>query len=249
MPDAASDPWSLGVLVTACLLAGLVRGFAGFGAAMIYLPLAATVLPPLEAIAVLIIMDVFGPMPVLRRAYGQAIKSELVILVSACALALPFGLMLLVMLPTDVVRTAVSFVALSLVLALVMGLRFQGALTRPLIAATGASGGFLGGLVGLPGPPIILLYMSRPVLIENIRANSMLYLFAFDIMMLGAFTIMGRFSIGLALLGLGLAVPSMIGSIIGTRMFNPAKEKAYRNIAYAIIATSAIIGLPIWGRL
>lgn len=249
MPEAASDPWSLTVLATACLLAGLVRGFAGFGSAMVYLPLAATVLPPLEAIAIMIIMDVLGPIPVLRRAYGQAVKPELILLIAASAVALPLGLVLLVKLPTDAIRVAVSVVSLMLVAALMGGLRIKARVTPLYTAFAGGISGFLGGLVGLPGPPIILLYMSRPVLVQTIRANAMLYLFAFDIMILTAFIIMGQFSLGLAILGLCLAVPSIIGSIIGTALFNPEKERFYRFAAYAIITSSAIIGLPFWERL
>ena len=52
----------------AAFVAGLVRGFAGFGTAMIFLPIATQMLEPVWAVIVLILMDVIGPLPALPRA-------------------------------------------------------------------------------------------------------------------------------------------------------------------------------------
>ena len=48
---------------------GLVRGFAGFGTAMVYLPVAGQILPPFEALTTLMVMDLIGPLPNLPRAF------------------------------------------------------------------------------------------------------------------------------------------------------------------------------------
>ena len=53
--------------------AGLVRGFSGFGTAMIYLPVASQFLTPFEALITLMVMDFFGPLPLVLGAAGFAI--------------------------------------------------------------------------------------------------------------------------------------------------------------------------------
>jgi len=51
------------LLVAAAAVAGLVRGFSGFGTAMVYLPVAGQILSPFEALTTLLIMDLVGPLP------------------------------------------------------------------------------------------------------------------------------------------------------------------------------------------
>lgn len=46
--------------------------------------------------------------------------------------------------------------------------------------------------------------------------------------------------------GLGLAVPYLLANLAGTAMFNPNQEATYRKVAYAVIAASALSGLPLW---
>ena len=52
-------PW----LAAAVFVAGMVRGFAGFGTAMVYLPVAGQILSPFEALTTLVVMDMIGPLP------------------------------------------------------------------------------------------------------------------------------------------------------------------------------------------
>ena len=69
---ALAEAWAtqgLYLLVFAVILAGLVRGFAGFGTAMIYMPIAGTVLPPVWALAAMMVFDALGPLPNVPRAW------------------------------------------------------------------------------------------------------------------------------------------------------------------------------------
>ena len=66
MPDwlgPALDVPGLGWLIIAVCVAGLVRGFAGFGSAMIIMPVASSVLSPVEAVIFLITAELIGPLP------------------------------------------------------------------------------------------------------------------------------------------------------------------------------------------
>ena len=61
MPDLLTQALAfkgLAWVALAALVAGVVRGFSGFGTALIYLPVAAQVMPPVWAILSLAAMDV-----------------------------------------------------------------------------------------------------------------------------------------------------------------------------------------------
>lgn len=234
-------------LVLAAFVGGLVRGFAGFGTALVFLPVAGKVLSPFEAILALTFMDLVGPLPVLRGAWGRVEKGDLSRLLLGTAVMLPVGLAVLGFVAPEVFRYAVSLLALGMLAILVSGLRYGGAVTRRMVLGIGGAAGFLGGVAGLPGPAVILFYMARPLEVAIIRATTLWYLFSFDLMIIAGMALFGRFEAEAVLLGLGLALPCMAGNMLGGWLFRPALEKPYRLVAYVLIGFSALSGLPLWG--
>ncbi len=248
MPDVlGQSPTGLAVIIFAALLGGIVRGFSGFGTALVFLPLATPHLGPFGALIALTIMDILGPIPNLRRAWSAVDKRDLVRLLIGCAAVLPAGLWLLTQVAPDVFRYAVSILALLMLAILVLGLRYQGHVRRAMVWAIGGAAGFLGGVAGLPGPAVILFYMSRPLPVEVIRATILLFLFGFDFLLLGYLTGMSRVTAETVGVGLFLALPNLLGNGLGGRLFNPDQERLYRGMAYAVIALAALFGLPVWG--
>lgn len=228
----------------AAFVAGLVRGFAGFGTAMIFLPAAAQFLSPFEALTVLIVKDLIGPLPNVPRALRDGHPADILRLGAGLLVAMPLGVWALTVVPPDVFRYAVSSVALVLLILLVMGFRYRGVLTKKMIYATGGLGGLLGGAVGIPGPPVIMLYMASTHPPEVIRANNTIYLILANTVLLGLLIAFGEFVPGAVALGLLLTVPYLVGNVAGAAIFRPGHEKVYRSVAYAIILISALNGLP-----
>ncbi len=236
----------LGWIVLGAVLAGLVRGFAGFGTAMVFLPVAGSVVSPIWALTIMVVMDVIGPLPNVPRALRDGHPGDVVRLSAGMLLALPIGILLLSAMAPDAYRYAVSIIALILLVALIMGLRYRGPLGKKLIFGTGAIGGFLMGSIGLAGPPVIMLYMASTHPAKVIRANLTLFLLSADAMLLVFFAITGFLSLTPVVMGLIVAVPYLLANVAGAAIFKPEYEKAYRIAAYTIIAGSAIAGLPIW---
>ncbi|RMD95290.1 MAG: sulfite exporter TauE/SafE family protein [Alphaproteobacteria bacterium] len=236
----------LWLLLTGAALAGLVRGFSGFGTAMIYLPFAARVLDPVWVLVTLLVIDLIGPLPQLPRALREGEPRDVARLAGGAALGVVAGVAVLVSFSAEPFRYAVSLITLALLLLLVSGLRWRGELRAAMIWGTGALGGFLGGAVGLPGPPVILFYMARPLPPQVIRANIMVYLVAVDAMMMALFAFRGLLEPAPVMVGLVVAPVYLVGVWLGGRIFDPARERLYRFVAYAIIAGSAMGGLPLW---
>ena len=249
MPEALAGAFAtpgLWFLVSGAFLAGIVRGFTGFGTAMVYLPVAAQVLTPFEALTTLLIKDLTGPLIHVPRALREGDPADVVRLGIGALVGLPFGVWILAQVPPEVFRWGVSVVALSMLVLLISGVRYRGRLTRPLIFATGATGGLLAGCVGLPGPPIILLYMASTLPISAIRANTMLYLILADVLLLAILWWNGYLVATAVMLGVVMILPYTLGNWAGACLFRPGAERLYRWAAYLIIAGSALMGLPLW---
>ncbi|MDG1473113.1 MAG: TSUP family transporter [Ascidiaceihabitans sp.] len=246
---AAIETPGLWFIVIGALLAGIVRGFSGFGTAMIYLPFAAQVVPPLWAIITLMVMDVIGPIPLVRPAWRASQKRDLFLLLAGSVLLIPVGLSLLDTISPETYRYIVSGIALVLVLCLVFGLRYSGSVSPPVTLGVGALSGFSGGLGGVPGPPAILFYMASTLPVKTVRANMILFLFFTDFLLLGIIGIRGDLAMTPIIIGAMMAIPNAAGNLIGAAIIDPDKAALYRAVAYVIVAGAAIIGLPFWSNL
>ena len=233
-------------LVVTVLLAGMVRGFTGFGSALIYLPIAGIFLPPAWVIASLTTIGLFGPWPMFPRAWRQARKGELVRLAVAGAVGIPLGVYLLTKLEPTAFRWLVSGISVATLLALASGWRFRGEITAPLAGITGFISGVMGGFVGLSGPPVILLYLSGRKAVEEIRAVILLYLFTTDVVVMTTFWVRDLITLQVFFIGVALVPSYLIGGLIGQRLFDPKRERLFRGVAYAIILIAAVTGLPLF---
>ena len=249
MPEilaAVLDQPGLGWLAAVTLIAGVVRGFTGFGTALIYMPVAGQFLSPFGALITLTAMDVIGPLPNLPRAFRDGHRRDALRLCAGLVVAMPIGVWVLTLVAPEVFRYSVSLLSLGLLVLLVSGWRYHGELRRAAVYLVGMLGGFLGGATGLAGPPVIMTYMASPHPAKVIRANLLLYLFGVDILMIGVLSVMGRMELSSLLLGFALAVPYLAGNLLGGWMFRPGYERAYRAVAYGLIAISALSGLPLF---
>lgn len=253
MPDAllgaAVDRWISveGLMVASALaVAGLVRGFSGFGAAMIFTPLASAVWGPQVAIAMLCVIDGTVTLPLVARAIGRCTWREVTPIAVGMAVGTPFGVRVLAVADAETLRwaiCAVVFVALALMAS---GWRYVGRPTLAVTLATGGLAGFMGGSIGIAGPVVVLFWLAGQSNPATVRANIIaLFVFATLIQSAslaanGLLTIPGAVSAA-------VAIPLYaLGIVIGARCFWLASETQFRRLAFTLILAAAIAGLPVW---
>ena len=234
------------VVVGAALLAGLVRGFSGFGSGLVFMPLAGMVLDPVQAVLVLVVMDLIGPLPNLPGAARTGSPAEIARLGTGLALGLPLGVAVLVLVPVEVFRWGISLMGLVTVALLVAGWRWRGGRGPKVTAAAGFVSGLVGGGTGLPGPPVILYYMASPLPVAAVRANLMMFLVMVDAGLIVILGLSGRLEAVPMVLGLVMLLPFSLADFAGSAMFRPARAAGYRALSYALIAGAALIGLPLF---
>lgn len=244
--DTALQTEGLVWLIAAVLVAGLVRGFSGFGSAMIIMPVASSVLSPVAAVIFLVSAEILGPLPNVPRAWRDGKPRDIGLLVLAAAATLPVGLWCLSILNPILFGWLISGIVFFLLALMVTGWRYSGVLTGRIKVLTGGLSGFMTGFAGIPGPPVIMLYMASTLPVSVIRANFNLYLVAVDLILFPVLWLNGQLDWAFVLLGVIAGVPYLLANMVGARLFDPNAERLFRFVAYAVIAASAIIGLPLW---
>ena len=249
MPDILTGVLSTPGLPWLCLaigIAGLVRGFTGFGTALIVVPVANIFLSPKDVIVVIMLTGIASNAAILRRAWRQGEPSEVGVLVLAALVTVPVGLALLDVLDTNTVRWIITGVAAGMLAALIAGWRYTRRITRPGLLAIGAAAGIVGGLTGLTGPVVILFYLSGQAVVQSVRGNTILFLAALDVVLIINLLWQGAVTAELVALAVVMSVPYVMTTLIGQALFDPARERLYRWAAYGIIALAVISGLPLW---
>lgn len=249
MPEMLVQAWAMPGLIWLILtisVAGVVRGFTGFGTALIFVPVAGIFLQPATIIGVITLTGIASTAALVPRAWRLGNKREVGQLAGAAILTVPIGLALLQMLDAGVVRWSVAVVAAVTLATLVAGWRYTGRVTWPGLLAIGAMGGLIGGLTGLTGPVVILFYLAGQAAVQSVRANTILFLACLDFVIVGNLLWLGSLDWQTAVLAGVLAVPYFITSLIGQALFDPRHERLYRWMAYGIIGLALITGLPIW---
>ena len=244
-----TDPPSLSIgtlaaLAAIAVLAGLVRGFSGFGTALIYVPLAGMVLPPLWVLVTMTVMDLVGPLPNVPRAWREGRPRQVALLAAAAFVGLLPGLWLLSRMSPDAFRWTVSLLCLATVALLASGWRWRGRMTPPVVAGVGVASGVLGGVSGLAGPPVILTYMAAPLPAATVRANVLLFLVLWDVLFGAVLLVQGRLDAAAVAVGAVLIVPYTLANVAGARLFDPTRERAYRLTAYLLIVAAAFAAMP-----
>jgi hypothetical protein len=230
-------------------LAGLVRGFSGFGSALIYIPLISAVYEPRIAAATMLLIDFAGTTPFSIRELTRCNWREVLPIVLSAAAAIPVGSLALILVEPVVLRWVISAMVAVLLLILVSGWRYRGKPTLPAMALVGASSGLGSGAVQISGPPVIIFWLGGGHDAVTVRANLMVFFMAMNVVGCVTYVAQGLIARDVVVLSLCLGPPFFVAMWGGVRFFHAASDAAFRWIAYAIVALSALVSLPLFDGL
>ncbi|MCH2549802.1 MAG: sulfite exporter TauE/SafE family protein [Alphaproteobacteria bacterium] len=230
-------------IVYACItlfISGLIRGFSGFGSAMVNAPILSLLWGPTVGIPVAALIELVPAIQLTPKAIPNA-NWRLVWLMGIPALILiPLGSWLLTTLPADFIRRFVALIVLMLVITLWSGWRYKGKRTTSSTILVGSCSGLLSGATGMGGPPVILYLMAGKESAKELRAILVCY---FTIILVGlmiSFGFLGLFSQSVIWQTIFLVLPFLIGIFIGALLFPLAAEKTYRNISLLFLVISSL---------
>ena len=238
MPDFLAISFLTAAAVAA--IAGMVRGFAGFGAAMMMTPIFSALYGPEMGVSLCLLLEIAVALPLLPRAVKYVDWRRIALLMVAAVAGAPLGNLVMTEVPAEPMRWAISAIVLGAVGLLASGWRFHGQWRPPVTLGIGVISGFLNGLSGMAGPPIAFYYLAGNETVERVRANLTTYFIFVDAIALMVFASRGLVHWDTGVLGLCLAPAVIAGGLLGERLFPLASEKFYRRLALCLLVAVAI---------
>ncbi len=234
----------LGTLLAISMIGGMARGFAGFGAGLIIMPVASAVIDPKLAVAAFLIIDFVVVAPLVPASMRKCDWPTITPAVLGTLIFVPLGTYALVSSDPVTVRWGISFAIFLMLALLLSGWRYAGE-PKPLTSfGVGGVAGFLSGAAQIPGPPVVTYWMSGPAPTPVVRANLITFFFLEALIAMATYLAGGLFTLKVMILIVLLTPAYALAVWIGANLHDRASEKTFRTIAYILIAISGLTSLP-----
>ena len=237
------DLFSLIVALISVFVAGIIRGYSGFGFAMVAVTSISLVLPPIHVVPLVLILEVLASIKLVPQVWKDIEWRSLRWLLAGSLLATPMGVYLLANVPAEPMRISISLMVLVAAILLLYGWAWRRMPGRPLILTTGVASGILNGAAAIGGPPVILFYMSSPAGVAVSRASIIAYFLGIDVMGLAMASIQGLTTSKTLLMTGFCLLPLYFGITIGSRMFLKTDKESFRHHVLILLIILSIVGL------
>ena len=206
------------------LVGGVVRGYSGFGGALIVVPLIAMVFGPIVAVPMFYLIDLGSATPYGYKVLPQCKWTQILPMLAGHLAMLPIGAWMLSSLDSTALRWGMEGCVVAMLVLLMSGWRYTGRPNPGASVVVGASAGILGSAAGMAGPPIIAYWLGS--------ATDILFLYR------------GLFTWQVLLYALLVWPAYALGLWGGAKVFHRSSEAAFRISAYILIAISAVLSMP-----
>jgi uncharacterized membrane protein YfcA len=232
-------------LCAVAFVSGTARGFSGFGAALIFMPLASSLAAPRLVAALLLVIDFVSAAPLVPNAFRHADRKATAVMVAGALVGVPIGTWFLSRLDPVTTRWIISSFVTALLALLLSGWRYRGKDHAAISVGVGGVSGFCSGLAQTGGPPIVGYWLGRPLAAPIARANILLFFGASDFFSLVSYGVTGLITLESIRFSLLVGPIYGIGVGFGASLFGRASDRLFRAICYGLIVLSLIIGLPL----
>ena len=234
--------WTLAFTIAA--LAGVIRGYAGFGSSMMMSPVMALVFGPAQGVALLSILEMMASIHLLPKVLPHTQWRSLVLpMYSTAMVGIPLGVLLLLWVQPEIMRQVIGLVVVTFTSLMIVGVRFKGAPSRGGILGIGFLGGLSGGATGAGGPPIVLYFLSRPLDAQTYRANMVSYFTLTNMTSIAVLAWHQVYHWGMWSWLWKLALVFFVGINVGMWLFFRLDPKRFRPIILSFLLVVGLFGL------
>lgn len=235
--------WQTWAAILATAIAGLMRGYAGFGTAIILAPIYSVLWGPLAGVPVMLLMELLVSLQLLPRAFRDADKRVIIPIGGAAALATPLGAYVLLAADPELLRRAIGGLVLVFGFLMLSGWRYHGARPFGLNVAVGTAAGLLKGATGMSGPPVILYLLAGPEEAKRHRANLILFFGLIAVISVVVPLFAGLID-GPVLLRFLIMLPVLMVFVrVGAALFGVVPVRFYKPFALVLLTTAGSIAL------
>ncbi len=240
---AGMAPEQLALALAAALAAAFVRGLAGFGMAILIVPVLGLAIPPAEAVVTANWLGIFIGLVGIRTIIADSERSALTISGLAMA-ATPAGVWLLAQTDPALARFLIALLALGAFVMVLLPKRPHGHVPGVgEVGATGIACGILTGFAGMPGVPVVPFYLRRIIAPRLARASMMAIFLATSIAGVSSAVVL-RVATWRELALAAILFPAILfGNWMGHRAFGKISDRAWRIFTGVVLGAAAVAAL------
>ena len=224
-------------------LAGIIRGFTGFGSALLTVPALAVLYGPAQAVVIEILIEIPVSLGLLRLSIREAERKTILPMLAMFFVFVPFGTLLLTVANPDYVKVVMSLFVLASVALMAQQSKAAALMSPKLNYVVGAISGTTQGLTGMAGPLFATALMARGD--DNVRTRANISALAGGIICISvvSFWLMGLMTAE-AIFYAVLASPAiMLGVWVGALLFRTMSHLNLRPLILGFLAFIAVATL------
>jgi uncharacterized membrane protein YfcA len=234
------------VALAAAVIGGFIRGFSGFGGALIFMPVASAVFGPRLAAPLFLVMDYILTLPMVVRSFPVCRWPTVLPAAIAGMATAPVGAWILATGDPIAVRWILCLLVMALLALIASGLRFHGEPHALASIGVGGVSGIFGGIGQVSGPPAAAFWMSGPYPVAVIRANLIAFFGLLSLSSFAAYFWNGLFTRESLTLAVAIGPVYAVSLFLGGRFFGKTAGANYRPVVYALIALAALSSMPVF---
>lgn len=250
LPSLPSLSVLFGAAIVA-LLAGIVRGFSGFGFSAVCVAGLSLFVPPSTVVPAVLALEVVASIDMLRPALRTADRSWVLWLLAGNVVFVPVGIALLAVLPPVQLRLMVSGSLLTAAIALRALIGHTFAPDRGLRGVAGAVSGLLNGLAASGGVAAAMLLSAAGVPAAKLRGTMVVFLLFAGAWSLACAALMTASAPGTTplvgsktLVWMAILAPGMlIGIRVGHGAFAGSDPARYRKLVLNLLIVICALGM------
>lgn len=228
--------------IVAALAAAFVRGLAGFGMAILLVPVLGLAILPAEAVTVANWLGLLIGLKDIRRNLAHAESSVRTIALIA-VLATPAGTALLALTAPPIARLSIALVALGSFILVLLPQREPHLPGKAATGLTGLASGLLTGFAGMPGPPVVPYYLGRRIDPKVARASMLVIFMATSLAGIVSASALGVATLREPVLAFCLLPAVIVGDWLGHRAFGKVTARSWRLFTGLVLGAAAISAL------
>lgn len=233
----------LGIAALIATASGLIRGFAGFGSALVNAPLFSLLFGPLAAAPMSAAFEFMATLQLLPSAVRDTDWRLNSLMGLAGIFGIPIGAYILVSADEEIMRRVIAIIALLLTFVVMRGWRFRGRPSNAASLSVGVITGSLLGSVGIGGivPGLYLLTATPTAVMARATVISLgVFLTPVAIAVFVAFDVIDEILIWRMVF---LLPAFMIASWVGARSFRLVSERLFRRLVLAFLTVVGLVTL------
>ena len=230
-------------IVFVVLLASIVRGFNGFGFSAICVSGLTFVLPTIEIVPIILILEVLISVFMIPYIWNKIDWKFVIQILLGIIIGSPIGLYLLKLLSPNITHLTICIIVIFFSFLLMKGYSNKKINNIPVKIFTGGTSGIINGMTTLGGMPVALFLLITSVQPAIIRGSLAALFFLTDVYAFILSFFAGIVDLTTIYRTVPLIVILPIGVFIGNKFFIKSKEATYRKVVFYFLIIISIFGI------